>query len=90
MHRLSVDDLLKNSNNTFEKPDLKYPTKFSICNSSLKKHFLKSSKSAVSFRRPKLWNEFLSNEEKKIKSQILFQKRVKSKLLDTENELSHV
>ena len=90
MHRLSVDDLLKNFNNTFEKPDHKYQTKFSICNNSLKKHFLKSSNSAVSFRGPKLWNEFLSNEEKKIKSQILFQKRVKSKLLDTENELSHV
>ena len=64
-------------------------TKLSICNYSLKKHSLKSSKFAVSYRGPKLWNEFLSNEEKKIESQILFQKRLKSKLLDMENELSY-
>ena len=89
MHRLSIDDLPKNFNNTFKKPDHKYPATFSICNYSLKKHFLKSNKFAVSYRGPKLWNEFLSNEEKKIESQILFQKRVKSKLLDIKNELSY-
>ena len=88
MHRLSIDDFPKNFHNTIKKPDHKYPTKFSIFNYSLKKHSLKSSKFAVSCRGPKLWNEFLSNEEKKIESQILFQKRIKSKLLDMENELS--
>ena len=50
----------------------------------LKKHSLKSTKFAVSNQEPKLWNEFLSNEEKKIESQILVQKRVNSKLLDME------
>ena len=55
----------------------------------LKKHSLKSTKFAVSNQEPKLWNEFLSNEEKKIESQIFFQKRVKSKLLDMENELPY-
>ena len=89
MHRLSIDDFPKNFHNTFKKPDHKYPTKFSIFNYSLKKHSLKSSKFAVSCRGPKLWNEFLSNEEKKIESQILFQKRIKSKLLDMENVLSY-
>ena len=89
MHRLSIDDLPKQFSNTFKKPDPKYPTKFLICNYSFKKHFLKSSKFAVSYRGSKLWNEFLSNEEKKIESQILFQKRLKSKLLDMENELSY-
>ena len=86
---LSIDDLPKHFSNTFKKPDHKYPTKFSICSYSLKKHSLKSSKFAVSFEGPKLWNEFLSNEEKKIESQILFQERLKSKLLDMENELSY-
>ena len=38
MHRLSSDDLPKHFNNTFKKPDDKYPTTFSICNYSLKKH----------------------------------------------------
>ena len=89
MHKLSIDNLPKNFNNTFKKADHKYPTKFSICNYSLKKHSLKSSKCAVSYRGPKLWNEFLSNKEKTIESQILFQKRVKSKLLDMGNELSY-
>ena len=89
LHRLSMDNLPKNFNNTFKKPERKYPTKFSICNYRLKKHSLKSSKFGVSYRGPKLCNEFLSNEEKKIECQILFQKRVKSKLLDMENELSY-
>ena len=73
MHRLSIDDLPQSFNKTFKKPDHKYPTKFSICNYSLKIHSLKSSKFAVSYQRPKLWNEILSNEEKKIESQTLFQ-----------------
>ena len=80
-HRLSIDDLAKHLNNTFKKPDHKYPKKFSIFNYSLKKHSLKCSKFAVSYRGPKLWNEILSNGEKKIESQILFQKRLKEKFL---------
>ena len=66
MHRLRIDDLPKSFNNTFKKPDQKYPTKFSICNYSMKKHSVSSSKFAISCRGPKLWNEFLSNEENKI------------------------
>ena len=89
MHRLSTDDLQKNFKNIFKTPDRKYLTKFSICNYSLKKQSLKSSKPAVSCRWPKLWNESLCNEEKKIESHILFQKKVKSKLLEMEKELSY-
>ena len=63
INRLSIDDLPKNFTNTFNKPDHKYPPKFSICNYSLKKHSSKSSKFSVSYRGPKLWNEFLSNEQ---------------------------
>ena len=85
MHRLSIDDLPKHFSNTFKQPDHKYPTKFSICNYRLKKHSWKSSKFAVSYRGPKLQNEFVSNKEKKIESRIQFQKRVKSKLWDMEN-----
>ena len=91
MLRLSIDDLKKTLKiifkiyNTFKKPVHQYPTKFSISKYSLKKHSLKSSKFAVSYGGPKLWNEFLNNEEKKIESQY-FKKRVKSKLLDIEND----
>ena len=89
MHRFDTDDLPKIFNNTFKKPDHKYPTKFSVHNYSLKKHSLTYSKFAISYRGPKLWNEILSDEEKEIKSPILFQKIVKSKLLYMENEVSY-
>ena len=36
MHRLSIDDLPKNFNNTFKKPGHKCPTKYTVCNYSLK------------------------------------------------------
>ena len=42
IHRLRIDDLPKNFNNTFKKPDRKYRTKFSICNYSFQNHSLKS------------------------------------------------
>ena len=80
MHRLSIDNLPKNSNSTFKKPDHKYPIKFSICNYSLKKHSLKHSLD-VSYQGPKLWHEFLSYEEKKIEYQILFQKKIKIQIV---------
>ena len=89
MHKFSNGNLPKIFNNTFKKPDHKYPTKFSISNYSLKKHYLKSSEFSISYRGPKLWNEILSDKEKKIESQILFQKRIKLKLLDMDNELSY-
>ena len=38
---------------------------------------------------PKLWNEFLNTNEKKISSYNLFLRKVKSKLLDTENEVRY-
>ena len=81
MHRLSIGDLAKNFNNTFKKLDHKYPKAFSVCNYSLKKHSLKSSKFAVSYQGPKLWNEFFSNEEKKIKSQNTISKKIKIKIV---------
>ena len=61
--------------NMFKKPSHKYPTNFSRNNFSLKKCSLNSTKYSISFRGPKLWNEFLNN---------LLSRKVKSKLLDTE------
>ena len=46
-------------------------------------------KYCISVRGPKLWNDFLQNEEKKIQSYSLFQKTVKSDLIETENEVMH-
>ena len=57
--------------------------------SCLKKCSLNSTKYSISFRGPKLWNEFLNTDEKQISSYNLFSRKVKSKLLDTENEVRY-
>ena len=76
----------------FTKPSHNYPTKptitlFSYNSFSLKKCSLNSTKYSISFRGPKLWNDFLNNEEKQIRFYTIFSKKIKSKVLDAENEL---
>ena len=71
----------------FTNPSHNYPTNFSYNSFSLKKCSLNSTKYSISFRGPKLWNDFLNNEEKQIRSYTVFSKKIKSKLLDAENEL---
>ena len=53
---------------------------------NLKKFSLSTTKYSISYRGPKIWNDFLKNEEKEIRSHSLFLSRIKSKLLDAENE----
>ena len=65
------------------------PQNFYFVITAKKKHYLNSGKLDVSYWGPKLLNEFCSNEEKEIASHLLFQKRMKAKLLDMENELSY-
>ena len=62
----------------FTKPSHKYPTNFSYNSFSLKKCSLNSTKYSISFRGPKLWNDFLNNEEKQIRSYTIFSKKIKS------------
>ena len=81
MHRFKIEDLLKIFKNTFKKLDHKYPTKFSFCNYSLKKHFLSSSKFAIFYREPRLWNKILINEEKKWNLKYYFKKEQKQNCL---------
>ena len=52
----------------FKKPSHKYPTNLSLNNFSLKKCSLNSTKYSISFRGPKLLNEFLKTDEKQISS----------------------
>ena len=63
-----------------------YPAKFSKANLSKKRLALRSTKYSISVRGPKIWNEFLTNEEKSIDSHALFLAKIKSLLLYTENE----
>ena len=74
-------------NDVFKKPSHNYPTNFSHNNFSLKKCSLDSTKYSISFRKPKLWNDFLNTDEKQISSSSLFSRKIESKLLNTENEL---
>ena len=89
MHKVSNNVASLIFNDMFKKPSHKYPRNFSLNNFSLKKCSLNSTKYSISFRGPKLWNEFLNTDEKQISSYNLFSRKVKSKLLDTENELSY-
>ena len=76
-------------NNLTKKPIHKYPTRFSKNSFSLKTFFLNGSKYCISFRGPKVWNDFLTNEEKEITSYLLFSKTIKSKLIETEEEIRY-
>ena len=53
-------------NMAFEKRTHKYPTQFSETNFKYKKYSLTSTKHSISVRGPKIWNEFLTKDEKVI------------------------
>ena len=89
MHKVSNHVAPLIFNEIFKKPSHDYPTNFSYNSFSLKKCSLNSTKYSISFRGPKLWNEFLDNDEKQISSYNTFSTKVKSKLLQTENELRY-
>ena len=69
-----------------EKPVHQYSTQFAKTNFSLKKFSLNTAKYPISYRGPHIWNDFLINKVKEMQSHSLFLSRVKSKLLDAENE----
>ena len=59
----------------FEKPTHKYPTQFSKTNFKYKKYSFTSTKNSISLRVPKIWNEFLTKEEKEIQSPLHITKK---------------
>ena len=73
-------------NMAFEKSTHKYPTQFSENNFKCKKYSLTSTKHLISVRGPNIWNEFLTKEEKEIQSHSTFLRKVKTKLLESDNE----
>ena len=87
MHRLKNDNVPKIFTELIRKLKHKYATKFSK-NSYISKLFsLSNMKYCNSVRRPNLWNEYLQSKEKEIRSYSLFLKTIKSKLIETENEV---
>ena len=70
----------------FENPTHKYPTRFSETNFKYKKYSLTSTKHSISVRGPKIWNELLTKEENEIQSHSIFLRKIKTKLLESDNE----
>ena len=64
MYKFQKYEAPKIFNMAFEKPTHKYPTQFSETNFKYKKYSLTSTKHSISVRGPKIWNEFLTKEEK--------------------------
>ena len=89
MHRLKNNNIPKVFTELIKKPKYKYPTKFSKNSYTTKSFSLSNMKYCISVRGSKLSNDSLQNEEKKIQSHSLFQKTMKSKLIETENEVMH-
>ena len=75
-------------NMAFEKSTQKYPTHFSETNFKYKKYSLTSTKHSISVRGPKIWNEFLTKEKKRktIPFHSIFLSKIKTKLLESDNE----
>ena len=86
MYKFKNKQTPKTFNDIIDAPVHQYPAKFSKANFSVKQFALRSTKYSISVRGPKIWNEFLSNEEKSIDSHALFLAKIKSLLLYTENE----
>ena len=90
VHKVSNNVASLIFNDMFQKPSHKYATNFSHSNFSLRKCSLNGTKfSTISFRGPKLWSEFLNTNEKQISSCNLFSRKVKSHILNTENEVRY-
>ena len=86
MYKFQKNQAPKIFNIAFEKPTHKYPTQFSETNLKYKKYSLTSTKHSISVRGPKIWNEFLTKEEKEIQSHSIFLRKIKTKLLESDNE----
>ena len=89
MYKLNKNKASLTFNELIKKPSDKYLTKFSENCFSLRAISIKSTKYCISFRGPKIWNNFLTKEEKGLQSFSIFKKVVLSKLLEAERELEY-
>ena len=62
MYKLNTNQLPSIFNDLIKKPEHKYPTKFSKICFSLKAFSLKTTKYAISYRGPKIWNDFFDQK----------------------------
>ena len=76
MYKLNTNQVPSIFNDLIKKPEHKYPTKFSKICFSLKASSLKTTKYAISYRGPKIWNDFLTKSEKELPSLSVFKKKL--------------
>ena len=86
MHKFNNNETPKVFNNIIKRPEHRHPTNFSSLNFSLKSYSLNNTKYSISFWGPKLWNDIPNKQKKEIQSFPLFQKKMKIKLIESENE----
>ena len=87
INKLNTNQVPSIFNDLIKKPEHKYLTKFSKICFSLKTFSLKTTKYAISYCDPKIWNDFLTKSEKELQSLSVFKKTIHTKLLKNEHEL---
>ena len=75
--------------NKFTYPSNRYPTNFSKNNFALPKYLRHKSKYKISITGPLLWSKFLSNTEKELQEPSLLKAKLKSKLLNVDDEVTN-
>ena len=86
MYQVKNGTIPKIFNNNFSTVDHYYPTRFAL-NSFQLPRSSKTPKFSILLRGPKLWNQFLTNNEKDITTLDTFKRLLKKRILDINNEL---
>ena len=86
MHQVKNGTIPKIFNNNFSAVNHYYPTRFAL-NSFQLPRSSKTPKFSILLRGPKLWNQFLTNNEKDITTLDTFKRLLKKRILDINNEL---
>ena len=89
MHKFINNQIPSIFSDFIKRPNHKYPTNFSQSSFYLKRYSLNSTKYHISICGPRLWNDLVNKEKKGIQSYSLFQKKIKSKLIEIENETDY-
>ena len=86
MYQIKNGTIPKIFNNNFSAIEHSYPTRFAS-NSFQLPRSSKTSRFSITSRGPKLWNQFLTNDEKNSPTLTSFKRTLKNKILDFDNEI---
>ena len=88
MHKIKTGTGPAVFHTTFTMPSQSYPTRFSNLNYSKPKTRLRKSMFRISTRGTAIWNNFVANTEKELESSSILKSKIKTNLLDFENEVT--